>query len=66
MGVAFVRVPGRLLRIMRTVVHLHDDGLFMRDGGSVNIAFRIAVEDPAVSMTPVEVYSYLPFRQNMN
>src|SRR5450756_366599 len=44
MGVLFVGVPGRLLRIMRPVIDFHDDGFLVRDRGAVHIALRIAVE----------------------
>src|SRR5262249_55163420 len=43
-GVALVGVPGRLLWIMRAVVDLDDDGLFVGDRRAVHVALGIAVE----------------------
>ena len=43
-GVTLVRVPGWLLRVVGTVVHLYNDRLFMRDSWAMHIALRIAVE----------------------
>jgi hypothetical protein len=36
-GVALVRVPGWLLRVVGTVVHLYNDRLFVRDSWAVHI-----------------------------
>src|SRR5262245_49338800 len=43
-GVTLVGVPGRLLRIVRAVVDLDDDGLFVGDCRAVHVALGIAVE----------------------
>src|SRR5215208_5047357 len=42
--VSLVRVPGRLLRVVRAVVYFDDDRLFVGHGGPVHVSFRIAVK----------------------
>src|SRR4051812_18582813 len=46
MCISLVGVPGRLLRIVWSVIDLHHDGFFRRDGGAMHIPFGIAVEPP--------------------
>ena len=44
MRVAFVRVPGRLLWIVRTIIDFNNNGFLVRDRGAVDVALRVAIK----------------------
>ena len=66
MRVAFVRIPVRLMRIVRAVIDFDDNCFFAGDCRAVHVTFRIAVEAPGIQHDAARGIFVLPLRQIMN